>query len=75
MYSLFGQVTVLITSIAPGYPGLKVDMLNDLAELDPQPLVAITDTVPVVNPAGNLNETVFVFCPVILVAPVGNVHV
>ena len=75
VYTLFGQVAVLITSIAPGNPALNVEIERLLDPLDPQPFAAITDTVPVVNPAGYLKLTALVPWPDTLVAPTGNVHV
>jgi hypothetical protein len=52
VYTRFGQGAVLITSITLGVAGLNVEMVNERAELVPQPLEAVTLIVPPVYPAG-----------------------
>ena len=74
-YTRLGHALTLMTSIGLGIDAVNLPTFNVLALLDPQPLDATTDNVPVVYPAGYLNETVFVPCPITFVAPTGNVHV
>ena len=44
------------------------------AVLAPQLLLAVTDTLPVRNPAGKVTDTEVVPCPLLMVAPVGTVQ-
>ena len=44
---------------------------KDLTPLVPQPFVAVTVTLPDVNPLGKVNEILFVPCPVKPIAPGG----
>ena len=74
MYCLSGQTTVLITSIAVGIAGLSLEILKDLDPLVPQPFVAVTLIVPLVNPAGYLNEILLVPWPVTFIAFAGTAH-
>ena len=52
VYTLFGQGAVCITSITLGVEGVSLVIDNVLATLVPQPFVAVTDIVPLVNEAG-----------------------
>ena len=64
VYTLFGQTAVCITSITLGVAGFNLPIDNVLTPLVPQPLVAVTDIDPVVNPFGNVKEILFVPWPV-----------
>jgi hypothetical protein len=60
VYTRSGHALTLITSIGLGMAAVNLPIANVLALLVPQPFVATTDIVPVVYPAGYLNDTVFV---------------
>ena len=48
-----------MTSITLGVAGLSLVIESDLDPLVPQPLVAVTDIDPEINPAGYVNDIVF----------------
>jgi hypothetical protein len=60
VYTRSGHALTLITSIGLGMAAVNLPIANVLALLLPQPFVETTDIVPDVNPAGYLNDTVFV---------------
>ena len=70
---MFAQTCTAAPVIFPGTAGLDI-IANVLAVLAPQPLFALTDSVPDVNAAKKLTVTKLVPCPLAMVALAGAVQ-